>query len=283
VAFTSLADNLVRRDRNNVNDVFVRDRQAGTTERVSVSSTGAQGTFTGGVDPAISAGGRFVAFDTTADLAPADTNFTIDVYVHDRQTRTTELVSVNTQGAVGNNVSDEPAISADGRFVAFTSGASNLVAGDTDNASDIFVRDRVAGTIEALTVTPNSPPGPESASASPSISADGRLVAFWSRQSDLVAGDANGFDGDVYVADRQTGTIERVSVSGQGAQGTWTAPSRPSAPAGASSPSAPTPTTSSPATATSTTTCSSATGPPGPPYGSASAATAPRPASSWVR
>jgi Tol biopolymer transport system component len=226
VAFDSLASNLVPGDTNGApdlqpsgEDVFVRDRQAGTTERVSVSSTGAQGTFTGGVDPAISAGGRFVAFATAADFAPADTNFTIDVYVHDRQTRTTELVSVGTQGAVGNNVSDEPAISGDGRFVAFTSGASNLVAGDTDNASDIFVRDRVAGTTEALTVTPNSPPGPESASASPSISADGRLVAFWSRQSDLVAGDANGFEGDVYVADRQTGTMERVSVSSQGAQG----------------------------------------------------------------
>jgi Tol biopolymer transport system component len=232
VAFTSLADNLVRRDRNNVNDVFVRDRQRGTTERVSVSSTGAEGNDDSGTfqtlnEPSISADGRFVAFDSLAsNLVPGDTNGAPDlqpsgedVFVRDRQAGTTELVSVGTQGAVGNNVSDEPAISGDGRFVAFTSGASNLVAGDTDNASDIFVRDRVAGTTEALTVTPNSPPGPESASASPSISADGRLVAFWSRQSDLVAGDANGFEGDVYVADRQTGTMERVSVSSQGAQG----------------------------------------------------------------
>jgi Tol biopolymer transport system component len=219
VAFTSLADNLVPSDLNGVNDVFVRDRQTGTTERVSVSSTGEQGSFSGGVDPSISADGRFVAFATTADFAPADTNFRTDVYVHDRQTGTTELVSVNNQGTVGNNVSEEPSISADGRFVAFASSSVNLAAGDTDNATDVFVRDRLAGTTEALTVTPNSPPGPDSASGSPSISADGRFVALWSRQSDLVPGDANGFDGDVYVADRQTGTIERVSVSGQGTQG----------------------------------------------------------------
>jgi Tol biopolymer transport system component len=226
VAFDSLASNLVPGDTNgdpdlqpSGEDVFVRDRQMGTTERVSISSTGAQGTFTGGVDPAISASGRFVAFATTADFAAADTNFTTDVYVHDRQTRTTELVSVNSQGAVGNNVSEEPAISADGRFVAFTSSAVNLVAEDTDNAADVFVRDRVAGTTEALTVTPDSPPGPDSASGAPSISADGRFVAFWSRQPDLVAGDSNGFEGDVYVADRQTGAIERVSVSSQGIQG----------------------------------------------------------------
>jgi len=77
----------------------------------------------------------------------------------------------------------------------------------------------VAGTTERLTVTPNSPQGPDSASGAPSISADGRLVAFWSRQPDLVAGDSNGFEGDVYVADRQTGAIERISVSSQGIQG----------------------------------------------------------------
>jgi hypothetical protein len=98
---------------------------------------------------------------------------------------------------VGNNVSEEPAISANRRFVAFTSSASNLVAGDTDEAGDVFVRDRLAGTTEALTVTPNTPPGPDSASAATSISADGRFVGFWSRQSGLVPeGDTNGFDGD---------------------------------------------------------------------------------------
>jgi uncharacterized repeat protein (TIGR01451 family) len=121
---------------------------------------------------------------------------------------------------VGNNNSEEPAISADGRFVAFTSTAVNFASGDTDYAGDVFVRDRLAATTEAPTVTRNSPPGPDSASGFPSISADGRFVGFWSRQPDLVPeGDGNGFDGDSYVADRQTGTIERVSVSSDGIQG----------------------------------------------------------------
>jgi Tol biopolymer transport system component len=339
VAFTSLADNLVPSDRNGVNDVFVRDRQTGTTERVSVSSTGAEGNGTsgtfqtlhepsisadgrfvafdslasnlvpgdtngdpnlqpsgedvfvrdrqtgttervslfsngqeslsrsGGTDPAISADGRFVAFTATESFDQvADTNFSLDIYVHDRVTGSTELVSVNNQGVVGNNNSEEPAISADGRFVAFTSTAVNLASGDTDNAADVFVRDRLAGTTEALTVTPNSPPGPDSASGVPSISADGRFVGFWSRQPDLVPeGDGNGFDGDSYVADRQAGTIERVSVSSQGIQGNL-ASSQPSISAdGRFVAFTSDADTSSPPTATSTSTCSSATGPPGPP------------------
>jgi Tol biopolymer transport system component len=112
----------------------------GTTERVSVSSGGAQGN-NGSDSPAISLGGRFVAFQSRAtNLVPGDTNNLVDVFVHDRQTGTTRRVSVSTGGAQGNNESRSPAISADGRFVAFDSPSSNLVSGDTNGVEDIFVR-----------------------------------------------------------------------------------------------------------------------------------------------
>ena len=113
----------------------------GTTERVSVSSGGAQGNTTSGY-PAISAGGRFVAFESVAtNLAPGDTNGTYDVFIRDRKAGKTQRVSVSSGGAQGNGVSFHPAISADGRFVAF-SDASNLVPGDTNDDSVVFIRDR---------------------------------------------------------------------------------------------------------------------------------------------
>src|SRR5438046_3037872 len=100
-------------------DVFVHDRQTGTTGRVSVDSAGTEGNGLS-VNPSISADGRFVVFYSYAtNLVPGDTNGTGDVFVHDRQTGTTERVSVDSAGTQGNSNSDRPSISADGRFVAF--------------------------------------------------------------------------------------------------------------------------------------------------------------------
>src|SRR5204863_310450 len=160
VAFTSLSTNLVAGDTNGWQDVFVRDRETRTTERVSVDSAGTEGNSWSGT-PAISADGRFVAFVSDAtNLVPGDTNKAADVFVHDRQTRTTERVSVDSAGNQGSWGSGAPAISADGRFVAFCSASPNLVAGDTnwakdmygfDNpASDVFVHDRVTRTTERV-------------------------------------------------------------------------------------------------------------------------------------
>jgi len=217
--FPTEADNLVPGDTNNVVDVFVRDRATRTTERVSVSSTGAQGNGDSRGGP-ISADGRFVAFESEAtNLVPGDTNNVWDVFIRDRLTGTTERVSVSSTGQQGNADSVGGSLSADGRFVAFYSGASNLVPGDT-NWSDIFVRDRLSGTTQRVSVS-NAGEQANSSSLYASISADGRCVAFVSEASNLVPGDTNGRL-DIFVRDRLTGTTERVNVSSSGEQSNTT-------------------------------------------------------------
>jgi Tol biopolymer transport system component len=241
VVFESLASNLVAGDTNrcravdnaphkSCQDVFVRDRLKGTTERVSVSSSGRQANYSS-ADPAISADGRFVVFDSGAsNLVAGNTNRGWDVFVRDRLKRTTERVSVSSSGRQANNVSRRPAISADGRFVVFESLASNLVAGDTNkcrydpidpyhNCSDVFVRDLLKGTTERVSVS-SSGRQARGESYEQTISADGRFVAFYSQASNLVAGDTNG-QPDVFVRDRLKRTTERVSVSTRGRQANY--------------------------------------------------------------
>src|SRR5213078_3528455 len=223
VAFQSDATNLVVGDTNGKTDVFVHDRQTGTTERVSVASGGGtQGTGNSGgffAFPALSADGRLVAFQSDAtNLVAGDTNGATDVFVHDRQTGATERVSVTSGGRQGNGFSAGPVLSADGRFVAFHSAATNLVTGDTNGAADVFVHDRQTGTTERVSVASGGTQS-NAASLGSALSADGRFVAFQSDATNLVAGDTNGAT-DVFVHDRQTGATERVSVaSGGGTQG----------------------------------------------------------------
>ena len=219
VAFGSTASNLVPGDGNGAFDIFVRDRQAGTTERVS---RGMGGTEADGDSPrpAISADGRYVAFESSAtNLVAGDTNGVPDIFVFDRQTATTERVSVATDGAqtTGPVNSFRPAISADGRFVAFQSDATNLITGDTNDALDIFVHDRDTDVTSRVSVGAGGVPADANSSRG-SLSADGRLVSFTSSASNLVSGDTNG-QLDVFVRDRQTGVTERVSVATAGTQG----------------------------------------------------------------
>jgi Tol biopolymer transport system component len=217
VAFRSDATNLVPGDTNGVEDVFVHDRQTGVTERVSVDSSGKEGN-SHSVAPAISGDGRYVAFLSGAsNLVPGDTNGHEDVFVHDRQTEVTERVSVDSSGKEGKGWSRNPAISADGRYVAFESEASNLVPGDTNGDPDVFVHDRQAGVTERVSVDSSGNQG-MGWSFHPAISADGRYVAFDSWAGNLVPGDTNG-RGDVFVHDRQTGITERVSVDSSGNEG----------------------------------------------------------------
>ncbi|MCB1885463.1 MAG: tandem-95 repeat protein, partial [Geminicoccaceae bacterium] len=217
VAFRSLADNLVPGDANDATDILVRDLQAGTTELASVAGDGTQAN-NNALDPSLSADGRFVAFYSLADnLVPGDANGAYDVFVHDRQTGGTELVSLAGDGSQGNGNSYQTSLSANGRFVAFISEADNLVPGDTNGIADIFVHDRQTGATERVSVAGDGTQG-NGDSSTPTLSADGRFVAFISEADNLVPSDANDAY-DIFVHDRQTGTTERVSVAGDGTEG----------------------------------------------------------------
>jgi Tol biopolymer transport system component len=221
--FSSQASNLVRGDTNNALDVFVRDRDTGTTERVSLSGAGRQGNEES-FGTSITPDGRYVAFTSRAsNLVPGDTNGQTDAFLRDRRTGRTIRVSVSATGAQGDSESNFPRVSANGRYVVFQSVATNLVDGDTNDTSDVFVRDTRAGT------TARVGPG-----LSPSTSADGRFVAYLSDTGILVrdrqtrtttpvgAGTsvaltpdgrhvAFGFQGGVYVRDLRAGVAVRIA------------------------------------------------------------------------
>lgn len=293
VVFTSDATNLVPGDTNqcfynlldessrpgDCPDIFLHDRETGVTERISVSSGGAQANDQSFV-PAISADGRFVTFMSMAsNFFPKDVPVSVDLFIHDRQTSktervlspavlgdytitpdaryiaylginngyyavfvydrqtgTNELASVPLPGKKLNGYSSSPAISADGRFVAFSSSATTLVVGDTNGRRDVFVRDRVTGTTERVSVgntgvQANGDSFPPYFPGMVAISADGKLVTFSSSATNLVPGDTNtcavqyaysfltpGQCPDIFVRDREAGTTERVSVNGAGGQ-----------------------------------------------------------------
>ncbi|MBI5680993.1 MAG: PD40 domain-containing protein [Methanobacterium sp.] len=183
-----------------------------TTELVSVNNSSIQGNQASD-DPVVSADGRFVAFSSDADnLVPGDTNGYRDVFVRDRFLNITERVSISTSGQEGNYYSYEPAVSADGRYIVFTSFASNLVAGGVPSGqSQLYVRDRLLGITELLSISPNGSPG-DGFSQSGSISADGRYVAFISSSTNLMTTVTDGRE-EVYVRDMISSITERISVS----------------------------------------------------------------------
>ncbi|GJL68674.1 MAG: hypothetical protein NPIRA06_13090 [Nitrospirales bacterium] len=216
VTYYSLSTNLVPGDTNGVRDIFVYDRQTQQTTRVSVATGGGQANGES-FEPAISANGRYVAFRSAAtNLVPGDTNGAIDVFVHDRQTGITSRVSVATGGVQSNNNSFTPALSADGRFVAFHSFANNLVPGDTNGVLDVFVHDRQTGATTRVSVATGAIQGNNTSRAG-FLSANGGLVAFESDATNLVPGDTNGVR-DLFIHDRQTGVTTRVSVATGGGQ-----------------------------------------------------------------
>jgi Tol biopolymer transport system component len=188
----------------------------GTTERISWAAGGGQ---TNGESrrASVSTDGRFVAFESDAsNLVANDNNDASDIFVYDRHTGATERVSLHSNGTQANFGSYSPVISADGRYVAFHSSATNLVNNDFNNVSDVFWHDRV--TKETLRVSFGAFGQPTDASYGPSISADGRYVAFWSYAPNLVAGDTNA-RADVFLWDRVNLGVVRVSVSSGGTQG----------------------------------------------------------------
>ena len=220
IGFVSGASNLAPGDTNSSADVFLLDRQNETLERISLSSNEVQGDAGSPDGSDITPDGRFVAFwSNSINLVPGDTNARADVFVRDRLSGTTERVSVASGGVQSNGNSSEPAISDDGRFVAFKSYASNLGGLDPDASqfSDIYVHDRLTHQTENVSVSSDGEDGLVNAYR-PDISGDGRFVVFDGEATNLVPSDTNGFGYDVYLHDRQTGRTEQVSVDSAGIQ-----------------------------------------------------------------
>lgn len=217
VAFQSFSNNLVPDDTNNTPDVFVRDRQTGTTERVSVSASGVQANDSS-QNPTLSADGRYIAFDSFATNLVSGDTVTRDVFVRDRQTGSLVRASVTSAGIGGNGASLLPQLSGDGRYLAFSSDAANLVAGDTNGDTDTFRRDLQTATTTRVSV---SSLGAQSSGDSllPLISGDGRQVMFETESWSLDASDLNDF-ADSFVhdtADATTRPVVRIAYGTQAA------------------------------------------------------------------
>jgi uncharacterized repeat protein (TIGR01451 family) len=215
VAFDSTATNLIAGGNLPFN-IFVHDRQTGAAEIVSVSSSGRQGEGLSSF-PDVSHDGRFVAFDSDApNLVRGDRNGTTDVFRHDRVTGETVLVSVSSDGQQGDISSHAPAISADGRFIVFHANSA-LVPADTNNLTDVYVRDVQAGTTALVSVAVDGTAG-NGTSFIQDISGNGQFVAFVSDATTLIQNDADGTTPNVYVRDLLAGTTELASLGSDGTQ-----------------------------------------------------------------
>ncbi len=214
VAFHSAATNLVVGDTNSSWDVFVHDRHSGITTRASVNSSGAQGSSHSAA-PSLSGDGRFVAFHSNAsNLVTGDANGAWDIFVRDLQSGAVERVSRDSAGTAGNGNCADASISSDGRYVAFHSAATNLVAGDGNSRDDAFVHDRSTGVTRRVSV---STTGVESSGACKSVrmSGNGRSVVFLSQADNLDGFDFNS-EWDVYQHDLVLGTTAVISLPATG-------------------------------------------------------------------
>jgi Tol biopolymer transport system component len=218
VVYNSLAFDLVSgvTDANAHTDVFLRNVRNNTTTLISSSLAGPATVGNGrSYDGTVSTDGRYVAFRSdSSDLVANDTNGHRDIFLRDTQAGTTTLVSVAPDGTAGDGPSNSPTISADGRYVAFSSRATNLVGAgaDTNAQDDVFLRDTQANTTTLLSVNLlRSGPG-NGSSVQPSISTDGRVVAFSSSSSNLIGGDANN-RADIFLRDLTTGAVTLLSTA----------------------------------------------------------------------
>jgi Tol biopolymer transport system component len=218
VLFVSEAGDLVSMPTGNWQQVYVRDRQTGTTRLVSVNAAGTAAAIGQSFEPAITPDGRYVVFNSTAfDLVAGDFNNAIDVFVRDLTAGTTTLVSRNASGTgSGNDSSVAGGLSADGRYVLFASDASDLVSNDGNGRTDLFRRDLQTGSTVLVSVDAAGTGSGNGRSGAGTMSADGLTVAFSSEASNLVAGDANGWN-DVFVRDLATGTTLLMSANAVGA------------------------------------------------------------------
>ncbi len=216
IAFESQASNLVPGDENNQPDIFVLERE---TDRITIVSADSDGRQANGdsFDPWINRNGRFVVFASDAsNLVQDDSNQRMDVFVHDRKTGATSLISRSTNGIESNGDSYGPSISTDGRMVAFQSLAFNLVPDDTNGKADVFVHDRQSGKTTRVSVSSDGKEGNDH-SVAPFVGGKGRRIVFQSYATNLVKGDTNGHP-DIFLHDLTTRTTRKISVAHDGRQ-----------------------------------------------------------------
>ncbi|MEQ8762757.1 MAG: hypothetical protein RL885_02440, partial [Planctomycetota bacterium] len=229
IAFESDAINLVPGDTNDVRDIFARILDTALTVRVSVGAGGAQANGESR-NASVDALGRFIAFESDAtNLVPGDDNDVTDIFLVDLLLNTIERVSLGNDGGQSDGVSRQPCVSGNGRFVAFSSEASNLVEGDLNGRADIFVRDLLLDKTVRVNLSGDGAEAALGDSYRPSLSSSGRYVAFHSDATNLVLDDTNGVS-DIFVHDRDVdensvfdegnGPTVRVSVHTDGTAGT---------------------------------------------------------------
>jgi Tol biopolymer transport system component/cell wall-associated NlpC family hydrolase len=218
VIFVSAASNLVSDDSNQAADIFLKEGNQNKIERLSISSAGAQGDGWS-YQPALSADGRYAAFTSLAtNLDPKYGTLPkqAHIFLRDLSRKQTSLITVNSEGEPANGWSEWPSISGDGRFIAFTSLADNLIPGETNHISNVFVYDRYNGQIERISGGAGDQHGTEDRreagwSSHPAISADGRYVAYLSIQSSTQKNTTS-----LLVYDRLTGITADVAASAPG-------------------------------------------------------------------
>lgn len=213
IAFFSDASNLVPNDDNGMGDVFLRDRIAGTTERISISAEGGDADQMS-MQPSISDDGRYVAFMSYATNLTSETGIDplfAEVFVRDRTAGTTTRVTRGLDGGIADFGALAPAISFDGSRIAFHSTSTNLIEGDTNGKADIFVWEAATDSIERVSLGIDGAEG-DGSSTSPNFSPDGGYLAFNSVATNLIEDDTNGSQ-DVFLTELDTNTIEMVSVA----------------------------------------------------------------------
>ncbi|MEK7621210.1 MAG: choice-of-anchor U domain-containing protein [Patescibacteria group bacterium] len=211
VVFSSYSTNLVAGDTNGASDIFLYNIANETLTRVSKNSVGGQTTGSS-YDTSISDDGRYIGFSSDSDdLVAGDTNFQNDIFIYDTLLDTNTIASVDSLGNQSDNYSFDPMISGNGEYIVYNSDATNLVAGDTYGATDVFLYDIQNQTTERISLSSTGTQLTDSSSY-PSISFDGRYITFTNAGSDVVAGDTNSTY-DIFLRDRQSSTTNRVSVS----------------------------------------------------------------------
>jgi Tol biopolymer transport system component len=218
VVYYSHATNLVADDTNGHWDIFLYDRVRGTTTLVSRNPDGDPSNGDSN-DPSLSPNGRFIAYYSGAtDLVAGDTTGNDNIFVYDTKTGAVSRASPGMEGAEADDGSYDPVVTNNGRWVAFYSYATNLVAGDTNGFYDTFLYDRKSGTMRLLSVAPDGTEA-DGQSYEPAISANGKVLVFYSYSSNLVANDGNGTEGDILLVDLKTGDLTLLSADADGAGG----------------------------------------------------------------